>query len=54
MFLVILESGEIRKAEQVMDEDLDACDDGILDLVNLNNDVPMQYCNGEWHEVETL
>ena len=53
MFLLILEDGSLRKTDKVSDDFLAACDDGILDVINLNTEQPLYYFEGEWHEIET-
>lgn len=52
MFLLILEDGSLRKAKTVSDDDLTMCNDGILGIINLNTDEPMQYHDGDWHDID--
>ena len=54
MFLIILEDSEIRLCNTVSNDDLAACDDGIIDIINLNTDKPMQYYNGDWHDIDEI
>jgi len=47
MFLFIFEDGSIKTTEKVSIEDMKSCDDGILDIIDVSGDVPLQYYGGE-------
>ena len=46
-----MEGGEIYKGETVNDDDKTAADNGILDILDI--DEGKQYYDGSWHEIET-
>ena len=52
MYIIITEFQDIRYAENITDEELAACDDGILDVIDIVGDTPKRYSDGEWHELE--
>jgi len=54
MFIVVFESGEIKKMDEYCQGDLDACDSGVLDLIDVGPEVPLVFFNGQWHEVESI
>lgn len=55
MFLMIFEDGEIKSAEDVSDADLQAADDGVLDIVDVSEPfTPKRRFNGDWVEVENI
>jgi hypothetical protein len=49
IYLVIFEDGEVRKTSMLQDEDLQSCDDGVLDVIDITNPKdPVNYVNGMW------
>ena len=52
MYLIILEDGEVYKSETVADEDLEAVDAGVLDVINCEDIT--QYFMGEWREIDPI
>ncbi|WP_327440304.1 hypothetical protein [Pseudomonas donghuensis] len=55
MYLMIFEDGEIKNAEDVSDADLQAADDGVLDIVDISEPfTPKRRFNGDWVEVESI
>ena len=54
MYLFIFEDGSIKKGSIVEDGDTAAADDGILDIIDISGAEPLQYHDGEWHEIEDV
>jgi hypothetical protein len=55
MYLFMLDDGEIRRGSVIQEGDLSACDDGILDIVDISNpDNPLRYFDGKWQELEAI
>lgn len=55
MFLMIFEDGEIKSAEDVSDDDLQAADDGVLDIMDVSEPfTPKRRFDGDWVEVESV
>lgn len=53
MYLMIFETGDVRKTNGYEDGDLAAADDGYLDIIDIREpSSPKQYHDGEWHDVE--
>jgi hypothetical protein len=52
MYLLILEDGEIVKSATVNEDDKLMVDAGLLDLIDVSGDQPVQYLEGEWHEID--
>ena len=53
MYLLIFEDGSLRVTGEVLSDDLlRSADDGILDIVNM--DEILQYHNGEWIEIQMV
>lgn len=50
MYLFIMEDGEVLKGETVSENDKKASDDGILEIINVN-DLTI-YFKGEWLEID--
>jgi len=48
-YIMISEDGEAHKSEEVTDGDKDACDIGILEVIDTEN--MTTYYEGEWHEI---
>ena len=51
MFIYVFEDGEVRKNKEFNEGDKDACDAGILDVIDISGDEPKQYYNSEWHDL---
>ncbi len=49
-YIIIHESGDVFKADKITDEDKNACDDGIIEIIDCNEF--KTYYHGEWHEIE--
>lgn len=55
MYLFIFEDGEVKKASAVGDDDLQSCDDGYLDIIDIvDPDCPMRRYGDGWAQVESL
>ncbi|WP_161893236.1 hypothetical protein [Pseudomonas juntendi] len=55
MFLMIFEDGEIKTAEEVSDSDLDAADDGILDILDISEAFSVKRrMDGDWVDVDDV
>jgi hypothetical protein len=55
MYLMIFEDGEMKSAESVGSDDLDAADSGVVDLVDTTDPFrPLRYFNSEWVEIEDV
>ena len=54
MYLIILEDSEIRRASTVTVGDLSACEDGLIDIIDLGSAMPKQYYNGEWNDISEI
>ncbi|MDT0618439.1 hypothetical protein RM531_08115 [Salinisphaera sp. P385] len=51
MYLLIFEDGSIKKARTVSDDDLSSADDGMIQIVGLEDSGPREYVDGEWLSV---
>jgi len=49
MFLIINESGEVRKVEKLTDELKNECNDGYITIINIVT--VTEYYNNEWHYI---
>lgn len=55
MYLLIFEDGEMKTAENVNDDCLQAADAGFLDIVETTDPFnPLRRFNGEWVEIESV
>lgn len=52
MFLLILEDGEIMKIFSVSDDEKQAADDGMCDIIDISGPEPLCYYKGEWNEIK--
>lgn len=52
MFLIIDESGDIKKAENITDDDMLACDSGIISIVRIKGSIkcnqPVEFFEDDW------
>ena len=53
MFIYIFEDGTVKKGATFEDEDKEACDMGILEVISVINGEPMTWYGGEWCEIES-
>lgn len=59
MYLIVMDDFNVYKSETITKDDINAADDGIIDIIRLSNfspsgvgmQNPMQYADGEWHEI---
>ena len=62
IFLYIMEDGYLTISSTFPEEDVAACDDGILDVIDLEGSMsdtasvgqPLQYRGGEWHQIDEI
>jgi hypothetical protein len=56
MFLVIFEDGEIKVARKLEQADFDAADNGLFDIIRIDDKgcMPKRFIDGEWQEVKLL
>ena len=54
MYIYLFEDGEIRKGTIFNDSESEACDDGILDVIDISGDIPKQYLSGKWHDIDSI
>jgi len=55
MFIHISEYGEVSKSKEIPDGILEACDDGIWDIIDISNpEEPKRYIDGEWVDINYL
>jgi len=54
MYLFIFEDGSLAKSLTVDDEDYKSADEGYLDIINVTNDQPVQYHDGDWHGINDV
>ena len=52
MYLVIFEDGTVKRTDNISEEDYISVDDGYLQIIDIVGDVPMEYGEGEWTEIE--
>ena len=53
MFIYIFNDGEIKTTDRLSIGDLEAADDGLIDILDIGNlDGPKIFHDGEWNEVE--
>lgn len=52
MYIIITEFGDMFYSNAISNEELSACEDGYLDLINISNERPKQYVDGEWRELK--
>ena len=52
MYIIIFEDNQISRAASLDISLFEACDDGILDIVDISNpEAPTTYYSGQWHEL---
>ncbi len=49
-YIIIDETGEVYKTNKITDEDKNACDDGLLDIIDCKEF--KSYYQREWHEIQ--
>jgi hypothetical protein len=58
MYILIFEDGSIAKAKTISDDEIDACDDGTLDIIKViavdGEPKCTQYHDGDWVELDDL
>lgn len=52
-YIFVFEDLEIRRGESYLKEDLEACDDGLLDIIDISDPTaPLAYFKGGWEELQ--
>lgn len=54
MYLYIFEDCTVKYSTTFEDDDRQACDDRMLDVIDLHTENPKQYYDGEWHNIDSL
>jgi len=54
MYLLIFEDGALGYVTKITDELTDACDDGILEIVDISAAEPLQFYDGEWIDIKNV
>ena len=56
MYIIVFEDGEIKCANTLFPGDFEAVEDGILDIIRIDEPgtAPKQYGSGEWTEIEIV
>jgi len=54
MYLLIFEDGTVKRADDISKEDYTSVDDGYLQIIDIAGNIPMEYYNGRWDEVEEV
>jgi hypothetical protein len=54
MYIYIFEDGVVKCYTEISDGDLDACDDGLLTIIDISKsgEIPKTYIDGEWVDVD--
>lgn len=52
MYLFILDDWSTYKSNSVLDEELEACDDGYLSIIDM--ETQREYNGGEWQDIEVF
>jgi len=52
MYLFITEDGSIYKGDYITEDETNAADSGILDIINTSGPQPTQYINGSWYGID--
>lgn len=54
MYIYIFEDGGINYLTEISDGDLDACDDGLLTIIDISQhgEIPKIYIDSEWVDVD--
>ena len=50
-YLFIFEDGSMAVAKSISNADRNACDDGIVMLLDVTGSDPVKYCGGIWEEI---
>lgn len=51
MYLLVMEDGKIWRMSALDEGYMANADDGILDIIDISGDVPLQYYDGKWNEI---
>lgn len=50
-YLVIDEEGSVSITDRVTDDMVNACDEGVMEVICISTPVPVTYYNNKWEEV---
>lgn len=54
-YIFVFEDQSIRSGESYLKEDLEACDDGLLDIIDISDPTaPLAYFRGEWEKLQEI
>jgi len=53
MYVYIFEDGTTRSGTTFDEGDKEACDAGILEVLDVTGEVPLTWYKGEWHKLES-
>ena len=53
MYIFIFEDGSFKKGETVLEDDLDAVESGILEIIDISGEPKFYSGNGEWQDLES-
>jgi len=53
MYIFIFEDGSFRKGESILDGDLDAVENGILEIIDISGEPKHYSGNGVWQDLES-
>jgi hypothetical protein len=54
MFLILTEDLELYKTSTLSEALKEECDEGILDIIRVTDGIPLQYAEGEFHEIQEI
>lgn len=54
MYLILFEDYTVKRKLSITDDDKKACDEGVIDIIDIGGDVPKSYYKGNWHEVPLM
>jgi len=53
MYLYIFEDGSLAQSKEMQDGDIEACDNGVLTVVDISTFPPKVYHDGTWEDVDS-
>lgn len=52
MYMIVYEDLNVEYTDSMDDDLIEAADYGYLSIIDIDQDPPKEYYNGEWHELE--
>ena len=52
MYILIFEDGSMVKSASISDEDTKAADDGLVDIIDCDDDSPLRYFDNGWTDID--